>query len=281
MAGYDLHTHSTCSDGTLEPEAVARLAVERQLGGIALTDHDTTAGVAAARAVAREHGVVVLTGCEFSAGHQGNAVHVLGVGFDPGEARFAAARAAVRGERLVRARRTVDRLRALGAEVTFEQVRALAAGESVGRPHIAQAMVEAGVVPSVQEAFGPDWIGAGGRAYVPKQSVSPVRAVELIRGAGGVAILAHPSRHAGNRSVPEAVIREMVAAGLAALEADHPDQPGPDRAHWRALAAELEVLTTGGSDDHGARSGYRLGVCRTSEATVAALLAASPTASQR
>jgi 3',5'-nucleoside bisphosphate phosphatase len=100
----------------------------------------------------------------------------------------------------------------------------------------------------------------------------------LIRGAGGAAVLAHPSVHAGARAVPETVIREMAAAGLAGLEVDHPDQDEAQRARWRSLAAELGLVATGGSDDHGARSGYRLGVCRTPEATVEALLAASPAA---
>jgi 3',5'-nucleoside bisphosphate phosphatase len=279
MPGFDLHTHSDCSDGTSPPEQVVELARQRQLAGIALTDHDTTAGVDRARAAAqRAGGLVVITGCELSAEHLGNPVHVLALGFDPDEPAFAATRDAIRHDRVTRAGRIVARLRELGAPVELERVLELAAGGSVGRPHIAEAMVEAGVVPDLSAAFSMEWIGTGGRAYVGKRAVPPVEAVGLVRGAGGAAVLAHPSLHAGARSVPEQLIREMAAAGLAGLEVDHPDQDEVQRARWRALAAELGLVATGASDDHGARSGYRLGVCRTPEATVEALLAASPAA---
>jgi predicted metal-dependent phosphoesterase TrpH len=275
MSGFDLHTHSDCSDGTLPPERVALLAAERGLTGIALTDHDTTAGLERARAATTA--VEVLAGCELSAEHDGNPVHVLAIGFDPAEPAFAEVRGTIRAERVERARRTVDRLRELGAEVSFERVLELAgAGAAVGRPHIAAAMVEAGVVEDADAAFSLDWIGTGGRAYVPKQAVTPVRAVELIRAAHGVAVLAHPSVHAGARAVPEALIREMAAAGLAGLEIDHPDQNAVERARWRALADELELAGTGGSDDHGGRSGYRLGVERTPDEALRVLLERAP-----
>jgi hypothetical protein len=273
MAGFDLHTHSTYSDGTLEPEEVVALAAERELAGIALTDHDTTAGVERARAAARAHGLTVLLGCELSAEHEGAPVHVLAYAFDPAEPAFAARRAWIRDGRVGRARRMVQRLRELGVPIEWERVRQLAGAGSVGRPHVARALVEAGVVDSVAAAFTPEWIGAGGRAYVPKQAVTPVEAVTLIRGAGGVAVLAHPSLHAGAAAVPQPVIRAMAAAGMAGLEVDHPDQPPADRARWRALAAELGLEATGASDCHGALFGYRMGVCRTPEATVEALLA--------
>jgi predicted metal-dependent phosphoesterase TrpH len=273
MPGFDLHTHSTCSDGTLRPSEVVDLALRRDLAGIALTDHDTTAGLDEARGAARGRGLVVLTGCELSAEHEGQPVHVLGYAFDPEEPDFRAKREWIREGRVGRAERIVQRLRELGAEVRFERVLELAGGASVGRPHIARAMVEAGVVPDVASAFSPEWIGTGGRAYVAKVAVTPVEAVELIRGAGGVAVLAHPSIHAGAKAVPEPVIRAMAAAGMAGLEVDHPDQPEEDRAHWRALAAELGLETTGSSDCHGALYGYRMGVCRSPEPVLERLLA--------
>jgi predicted metal-dependent phosphoesterase TrpH len=273
MPGFDLHTHSTFSDGTLDPEQVVELATTRDLTGIALTDHDNTGGVGRALAAARGTGLTVVLGCELSAEHEANPVHVLGYGFDPEEPVFAAKRAWIAEGRVGRARRMVARLRELGAEVDFERVRELAGGGAIGRPHVARAMVEAGVVDDVPAAFGPDWIGTGGRAYVAKDAAAPVEAVELIHRAGGVAVLAHPSVHAGARAVPEPVIRAMAAAGLDGLEADHPDQPPPDRARWRALAAELGLETTGSSDCHGALYGCRLGVDRTPDATVERLLA--------
>jgi 3',5'-nucleoside bisphosphate phosphatase len=273
MPGYDLHTHSTCSDGTLSPSEVVDLALRRDLAGIALTDHDTTAGLDEARGAARDRGLAVLTGCELSAEYEGQPVHVLGYAFDPAEPNFRAKREWIREGRVGRAERMVRNLRELGADVRFERVLELAGGASVGRPHIARAMVEAGVVPDVAGAFSQEWIGTGGRAYVAKVAVTPVEAVELIRGAGGVVVLAHPSIHAGAKAVPEPVIRAMAAAGMAGLEVDHPDQPEEDRAHWRELAAELELETTGSSDCHGALYGYRMGVCRTPEPVLERLLA--------
>src|SRR4029453_250935 len=164
--------------------------------------------------------------------------------------------------RVGRARRMVERLRQLGAPVELERVKELAGGGAIGRPHVARAMVEAGVVTDIDAAFGADWIGTGGRAYVAKDAVTPVEAVELIHGAGGVAVLAPPSVHAGASAVPEPVIRAMAAAGLDGLEVDHPDQPPADRVRWRALAAELGLETTGASDCHGALYGYPPGTAR-------------------
>ncbi|HEX8134505.1 MAG TPA: PHP domain-containing protein [Actinomycetes bacterium] len=273
MPGFDLHTHSTFSDGTLEPEQVVELAATRDLTGIALTDHDTTKGVERARKAATGTGLEVLLGCELSAEHHGAPVHVLGYAFDPAEPVFAARRAWIRDGRVGRARRMVERLRALGADVDLDRVLELAGSGSVGRPHVATAMVEAGVVPDVPSAFTPEWIGTGGRAYVAKDAVVPTEAVQLVRGAGGVAVLAHPSLHAGAGAVPEPVIRAMAAAGLDGLEVDHPDQAPAERARLRALAGELGLEVTGASDCHGALYGYRLGVERTPDATVQRLLA--------
>jgi hypothetical protein len=273
MPGFDLHTHSTFSDGTLDPEQVVELASGRDLTGIALTDHDTTDGVERATAAGAVAGLAVLGGCELSAEHDAGPVHVLGYGFDPAEPTFAARRAWIRDGRARRARRTVERLRSLGVELEVDRVLQLAGAGAVGRPHIARAMVEAGVVDDVKDAFTSEWIGNGGRAYVAKDAVDPVEAVRLIRGAGGCAVLAHPSIHAGAGAVPEPVIRAMAAAGLDGLEVDHPDQPPEERARWRALAAELGLEATGASDCHGALYGYRLGVCRTPDATVERLLA--------
>jgi 3',5'-nucleoside bisphosphate phosphatase len=276
MPGFDLHTHSTFSDGTLEPEQVVELAATRDLTGIALTDHDTTEGVERARRAAAGTGLRVLLGCELSAEHQSAPVHVLGYAFDPAEPVFAARREWIRDGRVGRARRMVERLRALGADVDLDRVLELAGSGSVGRPHVAMAMVEAGVVPDVPSAFTPEWIGTGGRAYVAKDAVGPTEAVQLIRGAGGAAVLAHPSLHAGAGAVPEPVIRAMATAGLDGLEVDHPDQAPAERARLRALAGELGLEVTGASDCHGALYGYRLGVERTPDATVERLLARKP-----
>jgi predicted metal-dependent phosphoesterase TrpH len=152
----------------------------------------------------------------------------------------------------------VERLNELGVPITYERVLEIAKGESVARPHIAQAMVEAGVVPTTTDAFTKEWIANDGRAYVEKRSFDPVEAVRAIGDAGGAAVVAHPiwTRDAG---MPEAVIEEMAAAGLAGLEVDHPDHDVEARAHYRALAHRLGLLATGASDYHGNEHGGTIG----------------------
>jgi predicted metal-dependent phosphoesterase TrpH len=153
----------------------------------------------------------------------------------------------------------VARLAELGAPVTWEQVSALAVGGVVGRPHIARAMVEAGVIESPEQAFGPDWIGAGGRAYVTRYALDPARAVGLIRDAGGVAVLAHPRAGERGWTVPDDVIAGLAAAGLSGVEVRHPDQDRSQRRELQALADSLGLVASGGSDDHGELTGYRIG----------------------
>lgn len=272
VGGFDLHTHSNCSDGTLEPEEVVELARSRALAGIALTDHDTTQGVDRARTAGTPLGVEVITGCELSAEFDGGPVHVLGLAFDPDEGEFRGCRERIQRARVVRGEVMVQRLRDLGVDIDFGRVREIAGAGSVGRPHVAQALVEAGVVPDVASAFTKTWIGTGGRAYVRKQAVAPAEAVRLIRGAGGVAVLAHPALHRGGKPVPDEAVDEMVRAGLAGIEVDHPDQTPSQRAHWRARAAALGLEATASSDCHGALFGYRMGTCRTSAATLERLL---------
>jgi predicted metal-dependent phosphoesterase TrpH len=258
MPGFDLHTHSTRSDGTLTPSEVVELASTRDLAGIALTDHDTTAGLPEAREAAAGKGLEVLTGCELSAEHQDQPVHVLGYAFDPEEPLFAARREWIRAGRVRRAERIVERLRELGADVSFERVRELAGGASVGRPHIARALVEAGVVPDIPTAFSQDWIGAGGRAYVAKTAVTPVEAVGLIRGAGGVAVLAHPGVYRHVKDLNQ-LFRTALVAGVKGLEVSYPQDPDdPYGAGSRALinrfarvARDFGWVATGGDDFHG------------------------------
>ncbi len=158
-----------------------------------------------------------------------------------------------------RARAMVARLAELGAPVTWEQVSALAGDGVVGRPHIARAMVEAGVIESPEQAFGPDWIGAGGRAHVTRYALDPARAVSLIRDAGGVAVLAHPRVPERGWTVPDDVIARLAAAGLSGIEVRHPDQDRSKRMELQALADSLGLVASGGSDDHGELTGYRIG----------------------
>ena len=254
----DMHSHSTASDGTCPPEEVMRRASAAGLDAIALTDHDTVAGHRAA-AGALPPGLTLVPGMELSCRLQGHSVHLLGYLFDPADAELAAECARIRESRVHRARAMVERLDELGVPVTWEQVSALAGDGVVGRPHIARAMVAAGAISSPGEAFGPDWIGAGGRAHVTRYALDPARAIALIRAAGGVTVLAHP--RAGSRAwmMPDDVIADLAAAGLHGIEVWHPDQERSQRSHLTALAADLGLVASGGSDDHGALTGYRIG----------------------
>jgi 3',5'-nucleoside bisphosphate phosphatase len=256
-----MHSHSTASDGTSTPAEVMERASAAGLDAIALTDHDTVAGHRAA-AEALAPGLTLVPGMELSCRLDGHSVHLLAYLFDPADAELAAECARIRESRLHRARAMVDRLAELGAPVTWEQVSELAGGGVVGRPHIARAMVEAGVISSPDEAFGPDWIGTGGRAHVTRYALDPARAIGLIRAAGGVAVLAHPRAGARGWMMPDDAIADLAAAGLHGIEVWHPDQGQEQRAHLAALAAELGLVASGGSDDHGALTGYRIG-CET------------------
>jgi predicted metal-dependent phosphoesterase TrpH len=252
----DLHSHSTASDGTCPPAEVMRQARAAGLGVIALTDHDTVAGHPAARA-ALPAGLTLVPGMELSCRLDGHSVHLLGYLFDPADPDLAEECARIRDSRLQRAREMVERLAELGVPVTWEQVRAIAGDGVVGRPHVARAMVEAGVIDTPDQAFGPDWIGDGGRAHVARYALDPARAIALIRAAGGVAVLAHP--RARGWMVPDEVIAGLAAAGLSGVEVWHPDQDRDQRRHLQDLAARLGLVASGGSDDHGELTGYRIG----------------------
>ncbi len=262
--------HSTASDGTTPPEALGEQARAAGLQVLALTDHDTTAGWARA-AAGLPRGVALVPGAEISCSSRGISLHLLALLFDPAEPEFAAARRELRTSRVTRAERMVASLAAAGTGVTWDQVRALAAG-AVGRPHVAQALVDHGLVPTVADAFSPEWIGTGGRHWAGKLELDVLQAVALVRGAGGVSCFAHPAAVKRGRTVPDDVIGEMAAAGLAGLEVDHPDHDEPARDHLRRLAAELDLVVTGGSDFHGAAKTVRLGAHLTGEAAYEALV---------
>lgn len=256
----DLHSHSTASDGLEAPEAVVSRAAAAGVSILALTDHDTVGGYARAAGALRP-GQVLVPGAELSCSHEGSSVHLLAYLFDPEEPALGAELARVRTDRERRARAMVERLADLGVPVTWERVRRAAGGEAVGRPHVARAMVEAGVIPDVGSAFTPEWLAPGGRAHVPKYAPDPVRAIGLIGAAGGVSVLAHPyapARDGGLRD--EQQIGRLASAGLAGIEVDHPAHDAAVREKLRALAAELALAVTGGSDHHGDPDGPGLGV---------------------
>lgn len=258
----DLHCHSTASDGTEDPAEVMARAAAAGADVVALTDHDTTAGIPEATA-ALPDGLTLVPGAELSCRFEEMSIHMLAYLFDPDEPRLAAERTRIREARTGRARATVERLAALGVPVTWERVRVLAGDGTVGRPHIARAMVEAGAVSDVEAAFTSEWLAPGGRAYVTRYALDPARAVRLVRAAGGVPVLAHPRASRRGYVVEDATIRVLVSVGLGGLEVDHPDHDASDRAGLRDLAAELGLIVTGASDDHGTMTGHRIGRERT------------------
>ncbi|MER6348491.1 PHP domain-containing protein [Streptomyces sp. NPDC001595] len=254
----DLHSHSTASDGTDTPAELVRNAAAAKLDVVALTDHDTTRGYAEAIAALPE-GLTLVTGAELSCRIDGVSMHMLAYLFDPEEPALLAERELVRDDRVPRAKGMVSRLNQLGVPVTWEQVARIAGDGSVGRPHVASALVELGVVPTVGDAFTQEWLADGGRAFVEKHETDPFEAIRLIKGAGGVAVFAHPAAAKRGRTVPESAIAEMAAAGLDGIEVDHMDHDPDTRARLRGLAKELGLLVTGSSDYHGSRKTCVLG----------------------
>ncbi|GGZ54994.1 PHP domain-containing protein [Streptomyces bluensis] len=254
----DLHCHSTASDGTDTPAELVRNAAAAGLDVVALTDHDTTRGYAEAIAAVPE-GLTLVTGAELSCRIDGVSMHMLAYLFDPEEPELLAERELVRDDRVPRAHGMIAKLNELGVPVTWEQVARIAGDGSVGRPHVATALVELGVVPTVGDAFTADWLADGGRAFVEKHETDPFEAIRLIKGAGGVAVFAHPGAAKRGRTVPESAIAKMAAAGLDGIEVDHMDHEPETRARLRELAGELELLTTGSSDYHGSRKTCVLG----------------------
>ncbi|MFJ8006395.1 PHP domain-containing protein [Streptomyces fagopyri] len=254
----DLHAHSTASDGTDTPAELVRNAAAAGLDVVALTDHDTTRGHAEAVAALPE-GLTLVAGAELSCRLDGVSMHLLAYLFDPEEPELLAERELIRDDRVPRARSMVAKLQGLGVPVTWEQVARIAGDGSVGRPHVASALVELGVVGSVSEAFGGDWLADGGRVYVPKHETNPFDAIRLVKAAGGVTVLAHPAAAKRGRTVPEAAIAELATAGLDGIEVDHMEHEPATRARLRGLAAELGLLATGSSDYHGSRKTCVLG----------------------
>jgi predicted metal-dependent phosphoesterase TrpH len=252
----DLHTHSDASDGTDSPADVMRRAGLAGLDAVALTDHDTVAGLEQAR-LALPEDLTLVPGMELSCRVADRSMHLLAYLFDPGHAELAEQTRRIRDDRVLRARTMVGRLVELGVPVTWEQVAAIAGTAVVGRPHIARAMTASGAIAEPSEAFTDDWIGDGGRAYVSRYALDPVRAIGLVRAAGGVAVLAHP--RAAGRPWSDEQIAALAAAGLAGVEVFHPDQPESARAGLLGLARDLGLVATGGSDDHGSLTGYRIG----------------------
>ncbi|TQN46800.1 hypothetical protein FHX52_3530 [Humibacillus xanthopallidus] len=263
----DLHAHSNVSDGTETPTELVEAAAAAGIDVLAITDHDTVGGWEEAAAAARRTGVTLVPGIEVSCALGGVSIHLLGYLTDPGDEALTAELARARESRATRLERMVARMAADGIPVTYEQVLAqVAPGATAGRPHIADALIANGTIRHRDEAFA-EWLAEDSPYYVAHHAPHPVRAVELVRAAGGVPVIAHPFTRTRSRGADEALIEQMYAAGLAGLEAYHRDH-GPEQiARAEAVAERLGLLLTGSSDYHGQGKLNRLGE-RTTRAEV-------------
>jgi predicted metal-dependent phosphoesterase TrpH len=240
----DLHTHTVASDGLLSPASLAELAGERGISIFAVTDHDTTGGLAEARAAAASQGIRFINGVEFSARARQGETHILGYGFDPHNPSLNEELLVLRESRRERGWLMLERLRDLGIDI--DVIFSRGDQQSPGRPHIARALVQRGYAESVTDAFE-RYLEAGRPAFVPRRTVTAERAIELIRGARGVAVLAHPL------SVDSLLERlpQLVAGGLQGLEAHYGEYDVDQRASLVSLARGHGLVVTGGSDFHG------------------------------
>ncbi|MGZ4730492.1 MAG: PHP domain-containing protein [Acidimicrobiales bacterium] len=267
----DLHTHSFVSDGTDSPAELMRAARDAGLDVVALTDHDTTGGWADA-AAALPDGLTLVPGAEICCALRGVSLHLLAYLFDPEDEALRAEMSRAHDDRVPRAREIVRLLGEAGHPISWQDVEdQIEPGATVGRPHIADALVAAGVASSRDAAFA-DLLHNRGPFYVRHYAVDPVRAVQLVRGAGGVPVFAHPAASRRGRIVGDEVIAAMAAAGLGGLEVDHRDHPPEQRGRLRGLARDLGLLVTGSSDYHGDGKPNRLGENTTSPEAFAALV---------
>jgi hypothetical protein len=247
VAKFDLHAHTTASDGTLAPAELVRQARQIGLSGIAVTDHDTTAGYADAEAEGRRLGVEVIRGVEINTDASEGEFHFLGYLADEASEPFRQAIQRARDERWTRARAIVARLRAAGIGVTEEQVLAAANGAPVCRPHIAAALAAAGYAASHQEAFT-RYLRGRSPFFVPHTGLTVREAIAAIRSAGGVPVLSHPT------DLPVEAVLALRPLGLMGIEVNHPDHSPEAAARWLDVARRHGLVATGGSDYHGADS---------------------------
>ncbi|MDF2963151.1 MAG: putative metal-dependent phosphoesterase family protein [Paenibacillus sp.] len=254
MLYADLHTHTLASDGMQPPADNIRLALEAGLAGIAVTDHDTVAGIEEALEAGKRCGITVVPGVEISSVSEGQDIHVLGYWIDHTDTLLLKRLAGLRSVRDQRNIMILERLNQLGLQITMDDVLASLqtskkADETIGRPHIADALMRKGYVASLAEAFE-RYLGKGAAAYVNPPRVDPFTAVEWILEAGGVPVLAHPGLYSQDELIPR-----LAARGLAGVEVYHSDHTQEQEEHYRILAGQLGLIMTGGSDFHGERGG--------------------------
>lgn len=266
-ASYDLHTHTVFSDGTLTPYELLERAASLGLAGVGITDHDTIAALPEADAIAPKFGLDVVHGVEVSTTWQKKDVHILAYTAFPPDGRLTTFLADMAADRERRFQRMLAILDEHGIVLDEAAIRAKAGKGTIGRPHVAQAIVDAGYAPNFQVAFQ-KYLVRGKPAFVPRQKITPVEAVRLIRDCGAVPVLAHPGLVRD-----DAIIDELIPAGLLGIEAGHSDHTPQQVQHYRSLAEHHGLLCTSGSDFHGRKGRNELGRHRTSRETVEQLRA--------
>jgi predicted metal-dependent phosphoesterase TrpH len=252
----DLHIHSTSSDGSSTPEEIVRMAKSAGLEALAITDHDTLDGIRTAQRAGRANGIEILPGIELGAYCQGEEIHVLGYLVELDNRPFLEKLAFLRETRIQRMERMVEKLQEIGFKIDIDLVSAISGFGSVGRPHLAAALIRIGAVKTVSEAFE-KYIGAGRPAYLSRYKMNPIEAVALVKSAGGVPVLAHPGLN--NVNYP---LADLIEAGLAGIEAFHPAHSREQSCDFQILASQNGLIATGGSDYHGPgrREGYQFGM---------------------
>lgn len=243
----DLHLHTTASDGRLQPKDLVRLLIRQGLRLVAITDHDSLEGIDEARFEASKHpGLNLIPGIEITADASDGEAHILGYGMDTGDKRLQDILVGFRNDREIRAREMVEKLNSIGIGIAWSRVAELAEGAAVTRPHVALAMVEAGYVTSISDAFS-KYIGNSGPAYVSRQHLGIQDAIKLIANFGGLPVLAHPARYVKNL---EDKLPGLTQAGLVGMEVFYKDYTDEEVKYLRNLSKEHGLVATGGSDYH-------------------------------
>ena len=246
----DLHLHSTKSDGSEDPAEVVRLAASAGLSAMALTDHDNLDGIDEARRAADASGIRFIPGAELSVNWVTGAMHMLVYFLEPGPGPLQEALGSVQGGRTDRNRRMVDQLRALGLDITYDEIEAEAGGTGVGRPHFAAVLLRRGHVDSIQDAFD-RYLATGRPGYVPRERLEAREAIDLARGSGAVPVIAHPHTLGVSEDDYSTAFRSLVDAGLGGIEAHYAEYAPDLRLHLAELCADFGIVATGGSDFHG------------------------------
>ena len=256
----DLHIHSIYSDGSFTPEELVKMAEQKNIDTIAVADHDTVDGIEPALKAGKKAGIKVIPAIEFSTFRGKAEIHILGYFIDYRNKKLLDKIDEIFTARIERAKKMMAKLNKLGVDISYQEVKGMAGDEYIGRPHIARAMVNAGYINDMKDAFTEQYIGNNGRAYVDKFKMPPEEAVELIREIGGIPVLAHPVFINHGQPLEKKEIAQLVESGLMGIEVYHTKHMSADVNYYKRAAEDLNLIITGGSDFHGENSpGVELG----------------------